>query len=133
MAVSAYTAKIGQLYAEGVSATLGNAADPVAALAAVTTAVAAAKGADKTAFESALATLVADGASPTQAHVTAANSAYTTLAADIAAINTTAATATLNADVTLMFDPAKVVTNTTLAHVMRQLLRLVSGSATLTK
>lgn len=34
--------------------------------------------ADATAFEAALATLVADGASPTQAHVTAANNAYTT-------------------------------------------------------
>lgn len=35
--------------------------------------------ADATAFEAALATLVADGASPTQAHVTAVNNAYTTL------------------------------------------------------
>lgn len=32
-------------------------------------------------FESALATLVADGASPTQAHVTAANNAYTNVKA----------------------------------------------------
>lgn len=32
-------------------------------------------------FEAALATLVADGASPTQAHVTAANNAYTNLKA----------------------------------------------------
>jgi hypothetical protein len=39
----------------------------------------------KTAFEAALATLVADGASPTQAHVTAADAAYTTLAATLAA------------------------------------------------
>jgi hypothetical protein len=38
---------------------------------------------DKTAFEAALATLVADGATPTQAHVTAANSAYTTFKADL--------------------------------------------------
>lgn len=35
--------------------------------------------ADSTAFEAALATLVADGATPTQAHVTAVNSAWTTL------------------------------------------------------
>jgi hypothetical protein len=39
----------------------------------------------KTAFEAALAVLVADGASPTQAHVTTANSTYTTLAATLAA------------------------------------------------
>jgi hypothetical protein len=32
-------------------------------------------------FEAALATLVADGASPTQAHVTAANAAYTNVKA----------------------------------------------------
>lgn len=32
-------------------------------------------------FEAALATLVADGASPTQAHVTAANNAYTNVKA----------------------------------------------------
>lgn len=32
-------------------------------------------------FETALATLVADGASPTQAHVTAANNAYTAIKA----------------------------------------------------
>lgn len=41
---------------------------------------------DAAAFAAALATLVADGASPTQAHVTAANSAYTTLAADWTAL-----------------------------------------------
>ena len=34
--------------------------------------------ADKVAWEAALAVLVADGASPTQAHVTTANNAYTT-------------------------------------------------------
>ena len=33
--------------------------------------------AKRTAFETTLATLVADGATPTQAHVTAANTAYT--------------------------------------------------------
>src|SRR4051794_1783141 len=38
---------------------------------------------DKTAFETALAVLVADGASPTQGHVTTANSAYTTLKGDL--------------------------------------------------
>jgi hypothetical protein len=38
---------------------------------------------NKAAFESALATLVADGASPTQAHVTAANSAYATMKPDL--------------------------------------------------
>lgn len=42
--------------------------------------------ADQTAFEAALATLVADAVSPTQAHVTAVNSAYTTLKADFAAV-----------------------------------------------
>lgn len=41
--------------------------------------------ADKTAFEATLATLVSDGASPTQAHVTAANNAYTTFKNDLGA------------------------------------------------
>jgi hypothetical protein len=39
---------------------------------------------NKTAFEAALAVLVADGASPTQAHVTTANTAYTTHLVELA-------------------------------------------------
>ena len=41
-------------------------------------------GTAKTSHESALATLVADGASPTQAHVTATNLAYATLKVHVA-------------------------------------------------
>lgn len=50
----------------------------------------------RTAFEATLATLVADGAAPTQAHVTAANNAYTTLQGNLASV--TADSATITAD-----------------------------------
>jgi stress response protein SCP2 len=60
--------------------------------------VTTAQGADLTAVTNAVATLVADGASPTQAHVTALNSAYTTLKAAVNAIST----ATVAADVTAL-------------------------------
>lgn len=48
-------------------------------------------------FAAALAVLVADGASPTQAHVTTANTAYTALAATLGGdINVTVNTTTVN-------------------------------------
>lgn len=74
--------------------------------------------ADRTAFEAALAVLVADGASPTQAHVTTANSAYTTFAADLPA---TRAAAT---DVVLSVDLATV---TSVSSLRRAVERLIQG------
>jgi hypothetical protein len=59
---------------------MNNGTAPANTLAAYTT--------DKAAFEAALATLVADGASPTQAHVTTANNAYTTFKGDLVAPGT---------------------------------------------
>lgn len=51
-----------------------------------------------------LATLVADGASPTQAHVTALNTAYTTMAAQITALSAE------TGDVYFSFDTTKITT-----------------------
>ena len=53
---------------------------------------------DTTALAAAIATAVADGASPTQAHVTAINTAYTAFAAS------------LGADATLSINPSTVST-----------------------
>ena len=88
--------------------------------------VTAAQGAHKTSFESALATLVADGASPTQSHVTSVNAAYTTFKADIAALGGVAD------DVTILFNAANVASVSALDKVIRQLLRIVQGSGILT-
>jgi hypothetical protein len=131
VAYRAVTATFGASLPEGgVTLDSGSAPDPVAAKAALDVLVAAAQGAHKTSFEAALAVLVADGASPTQAHVTTANNAYTTLKGDIDAIVTTGIV--ISADLTLMFDPAKVVTRTHLARALERLLRVVEGSDTLT-
>jgi hypothetical protein len=75
---------------------------------------------DKTAFEAALAALVADGATPTQAHVTTANNAYTTFKADLAAPPT-------NRDVVLSFETTAVVTKTYLRRAVEELLLQVAG------
>lgn len=81
--------------------------------------------ADKAAFETALATLVADGALPTQAHVTAANTAYTTFKADITAVPATA-------DVVISFNATNVVTKAALKLAVLRLLRIIDGSDDLT-
>lgn len=87
------------------------------------------------AFEAALATLVADGAVPTQAHVTAANNAYTTLknaqtayVAAVNAISLAALTTALGADVTLLVNGTGSTQNKFLAAV-RAILQDVAGSS----
>lgn len=79
---------------------------------------------DATAFEAALATLVTDGASPTQAHVTAANNAYTTLKA--------AYTAYYGNDVILSVNGGAVLTKNKYREIIRALEQLVFGSSLLT-
>ncbi len=79
---------------------------------------------DQVAFEAALATLVADGASPTQAHVTAVNSAYTTLKADFAAGNLSTAP---NSSVVISFDAAVVTNIGLLRKAANALLLAVQG------
>lgn len=130
--------------------------DPLAALSALTTAIATNKtnadtadtdlatvvGADQTAVEAAVAALEGDGASPTQAHVTALRGVWNTLKTDAAtaktataatkttsdALSAAAATTAVSSDVTLLFNPATVVTRNALKTAVDALLRLVLGS-----
>lgn len=64
--------------------------------------------ADQTAVAAAIATAVADGATPTQAHVTAINTAWTT-----ALTNSTA-----QGDAVLLFNPATVLTVSKLKRIL---------------
>ena len=66
-------------------------------------------------FEAALATLVADGASPTQAHVTAANNAYTNVKAIWAK------------DIVVDYDRANVDTDNEKRQAMRAMLATMLG------
>lgn len=72
-----------------------------------------------------VATLVADGAIPTQAHVNTLNTDWSALKAGIGAIPD-------NTDVVLSFDAAVVKTNTVLRRALRALEKIVEGSAALT-
>lgn len=77
------------------------------------------------AFEAALATLVADGATPTQAHVTAVNNAYTTYKAALTAYLASG----VNADVVLSVNAANVTTkNQVLVAVRAMLSRILNGT-----
>jgi hypothetical protein len=83
------------------------------------------------AFEAALATLVADGASPTQAHVTAVNSAYTTLktAQTAYAAAVAALTSGVSADVTLLWNVANVVTKNALRKAVAAIMMQATNNA----
>lgn len=83
--------------------------------------------ADQVTAAAALATLVADGATPTQAHVTAFGLTYTALAADIAALNTA-----LSGDVQITWDSTKVTTITQLKAVFAAALQAAAGGGILT-
>lgn len=86
-----------QQYANGLYAVdSGTARDPSVDGAAI----------DYTAFAAALATLVADGASPTEAHVTAVNNAWTTLKGQIDAA--VASVATLDDDAIVILNTATI-------------------------
>lgn len=75
----------------------------------------------------AMAVLVADGASPTQAHVNTANAAYTTLAADIVAVNTAA-----SGDLLVTYDAAVVTSITKLKRAFGAALQAAINSGILT-
>lgn len=90
-------------------------------------ATASSAGTHGAAFTTALATLVADGASPTQAHVNAVNSAWTTYKADIDAA--TAAGAAITPDMTLYIGSlANVSDINKVRRAFRALERLLEGS-----
>lgn len=81
---------------------------------------------DQTAFETALATLVADGASPTQAHVNAANSAYTTLKGDFGV------PLAAGRDLIVSVDLAKVKSASVLRLALDRMARALGGTSYLT-
>ena len=104
---------------------------------------AAADAIDYTTFATDLATLVADGASPTQAHVTAVDNDWTTLkalidaavsAADtsdtaVQAVSLTAAAATVAADVTLLVNLAAVATKNALRKAVAAIMLQATNNA----
>ena len=70
-----------------------------------------------------VATLVADGATPTQAHVNTLNTDWTALLAGLGSVPT-------NADVVLSFDTSKITTRSNLRQVVNALLQqMESGVA----
>lgn len=73
---------------------------------------------DPTAMTAAMAVLVADGASPTQAHVTTANNAYTTLLASI-----TAQQATVTGDLLVSVNLAVLDTSNKIMAAVRATLQ----------
>lgn len=75
------------------------------------------------AVASAVATLVADGASPTQAHVTALNSAWSTLNSDIAAGSLAQA-----GDVVVSFNATTVKSVTELRRVLLKAVEMAEGN-----
>lgn len=103
-------------------ASAGGAKDPVVAAAAI---------ADKTAFEAALAVLVADGASPTQAHVTTANNAYTTYAAAVVTYQT-AVQASVAGNLVLILDTAVLTTSNKISSAVKAALQLLRNYGLLT-
>lgn len=86
----------------------------------------------QTAFEATLATLVADGASPTQAHVTAANTAYTTMKTALATVTADITALPSVADVIVSFNAPNVVSKNALKLALDRLRRIVEGSNDLT-
>lgn len=78
---------------------------------------------NKTAVAADVATLVADGATPTQAHVNTLNTDWTALSADIAAGNLSAA----SVDAVLSFDAAVITTKTKLRRAVQALLAAVDA------
>ena len=112
------------------------AASTLAAAQATLTTDIAAMGTLQTTFEAALAVLVADGASPTQAHVTTANNAYTALETgidlvqtDITALQATFGVAPSTTDVVLSVDLVKVPSISCLEIALQQLLNGLSGTS----
>jgi hypothetical protein len=99
----------------------------------ITTMKAANAAIDYTAFAAALAVLVADGASPTQAHVTTANNAWTTLKALVdTAIADALLVPAVSADVVLVINGTQVVTKNKLDEILRGMRQLIEGSSLLT-
>lgn len=109
---------------------VGGISDPVNA--STTTADLATLATDRGTFETALATLVADGATPTQAHVTAANNAYTTMKTDLLAVIADLGVGPSVSDVVLSVNATNVQSRSTLRLAVERLLRIMDGNGALT-
>lgn len=118
MARIAFGCTLGQSLGEGRFSSNSGSVAPAATSAAV------AAGTLTTNVAAAVAVLVADGASPTQAHVNTLNTAWGLLATAIAA----AATATAAANVVLDIDNSVVTTKNGVRAALRDIMRTVDGS-----
>lgn len=118
MARIAFGATLGGNLGEGRFSTSSGSVAPAA------TNANTANGQLKTDVAAAVAVLVADGASPTQAHVTTLNAAWGLLSTAIAA----AATGAAAANVVLDIDNSVVTTRNGVKAAVAELLRTVEGS-----
>lgn len=124
MTTASIKATLGANLGEGKwGVTLGATAD-VTGLSTASDTAAALVVTDAVPVAAALAVLVTDGASPTQAHVTTLNNAYTTLAAAITAAKaaTVAAKAATAGDVVVSVNQATVTTRNQITDILRKLL-----------
>lgn len=80
--------------------------------------------ADTTDVADAIAVLVADGASPTQAHVTTLNNAWTTLLASITALNASAAD---GADLKVTINNSRVTSANAFIALFRAVIERLTG------
>lgn len=118
MARIAFGCTLGQSLGEGRFSSNSGSVAPAS------TSAATAAGTLTTNVAAAVAVLVADGASPTQAHVTTLNTAWGPLATAVAAANT----ASTAANVVLDIDTSVVTTKNGVKAAMRDLLRTLDGS-----
>lgn len=121
MALAAFTATLNQSLGDSqYNVQAGGLTDPTTT-APVTTSVAAD-----------VATLVADGASPTQAHVTTLNTDWGTLLTAINAYTAASATAIGGADVTILFNTSKFTNMNQVRAASNALLRSAAASGMFT-
>ncbi len=118
MARIAFGATLGQSLGEGRFSSSSGSVAPAATSSAV------AAGTLTTNVAAAVAVLVADGASPTQAHVNTLNTAWGLLATAIAAADI----ATAAANVVLDIDTAVVTTRNGVSAAVRELMKTIEGS-----
>lgn len=149
MAICVYTNTI-----SGQNNIAGRKIDPQAEITAQAVLLAAAQAATQAAITAQVATatvaanvatLVADGASPTQAHVTTLNTNWGTLLTAIGALNTainaadtaadavslTAALASVGADVSVLFNPATVINENKLDLALRAIRAQIDSTGDL--
>lgn len=131
MARRAYACTLGQALPNGAYNTSGGVATPLTTTAAATSDAATAEGLLAVDVAAAVAVLVADGATPTQAHVNDLNTAWGLLETAIAA---TAAAATAGASAAtaqnaiLDIDVAVLTNQNAVRAAVRNILQSVAGS-----